>query len=291
MSTINERDWEIKKQMGYPGEIASEGLYRGGEKIVEQLLGGYRILPCMVEEIIEAGIHSLSNQIKELRNSKEIEKDIQNALSMKKGLSLIRMGDGELTTLAHDLIISTEEISKIPSLNFLSYAGVTLPDHPTRDLLAKYMLEADIVGIPTPRWPAFQQLFIRLAKFHKWPLKEMVLTNSIINYELHLQTNLFHDLLTNYNVLLIGNRMKEGEELFKSSGYNKVVGSIPVGNIKSVPLVLEEVEKYEYDIALVSAGISANLICVELAKKGKVAIDFGHLIDELINKTKNIQNK
>ena len=290
MSKMNERDWEMIQKMGYPEEISTEGLYRGGEKTVEQLLGGNKLLPYLVEEIIEAGIQSLSSQIIELRNSTEIEKDIRNALIMKKGFSLIRMGDGELTTLAHDIILSTEEISLNPSLNFLPYAGVTLPDHPTRDRLAKHMLEADVVGIPTPRWPTYQQMFIRLAKYHKWPLKEMVLTNSVINYELHLETNLFHDLLTNYNVLLIGNRMKEGEELLKSSGYNKIVGSIPVENIKSVPLVLEEVEKYEYDIALVSAGISANLICVELAKKDKVAIDFGHLIDELINKTKTIQN-
>jgi hypothetical protein len=288
MSTLNEHDWEMKKKMGYWGDHASEGLYRGGEGIVEHMLGTTKILPFTVEEIIEAGIGSLSSHFKKLKSASEIEEEIKGALSNNKGYSLIRMGDGELTTLAHDFILTTEEIQKTPNLSFLNYAGVTLPDHPTRDMLTKNLLEADSVGIPIPRWPTFQQLFIKLARYHGWPLEKMPLTYSIINYELHLDTTLYPHLLNNYKVLLIGNRMKEGEEVFRSSGYGNIVGSIPAANIKAVPAILTEAEKYDYDIAFVSAGIAANLICVELAKQGKIAIDFGHLIDELINKTKSI---
>lgn len=290
MTKFDEYSWEIKKRIGYPEEIQTEGLHRGGEKIVENILGGNRILPFEIEEIIEEGIKSLSNHIKELKTSSEVEAEIMKALEAKKGFSLIRMGDGELTTMAHDIIISTREILSTPRLNFLPYAGVTLPDYPSRDLLAKNIMEADVVGIPYLRWPMFNLLFIKLAKYYKWPLNKMVLTQSVINYELHLQTNLFHHLLSKYKVLLIGNRMQEGEKLLKNAGYKNIVGSIPVENIKSVPQVLQRANKFEYDVALVSAGISANIICVELAKKNKIAIDFGHLIDELINGTKVIKN-
>ncbi|MBT2638628.1 hypothetical protein J7E37_11835 [Bacillus sp. ISL-39] len=43
--------------------------------------------------------------------------------------------------------------------------------------------------------------------------------------------------------------------------------------IHLVPKVLEEIDQYEFDAAFVSAGIPANLICVDIAKRGKVAID------------------
>lgn len=291
MTTFDEQSWEMKKRIGYPEDIQTEGLHRGGEKMVETILGGNRILPFEIEDIIREGIKSLSNHIKDLKTASEVEAEIIKALEAKKGFSLIRIGDGELTTMAHDIILSSKEILSNPRLNFLPYAGVVLPDHQSRNLLAKNIMEADIVGIPSLRWPTFQLLFIKLAKYYKWPLKRMILTQSVINYELHLQTNLFNNLLTKNKVLLIGNRMKEGEKLLKNSGYDNIVGSIPVENIKSVSSVLEEAEKYDYDIALVSAGISANLICVELAKKNKIAIDFGHLIDELIMGTKVISNK
>lgn len=282
-------EWEMIKKLGYPeGDLITEGLYRGGEKIVERIVGSHKILPLDIEEIIEAGINSLSSQIIKLKSPQQIEVEIKNALEQNKGYSLIRIGDGELLTLAHDLIIDTQDIKSVKRMDFLSYAGVILPDYKSRDLLTANIMKADVIGIPSLRWPTFQLLFNKLAKYHKWNLESMSLTESVINYELHIQTTLFHDLLTNHKVLLIGNRMNEGEKLLKSSGYENIVGSIPVKNINFVPDVLKEAKKYDFSVALVSSGIPANLICVELAKQNKVAIDFGHLIDELINKTKVI---
>ena len=91
--------------------------------------------------------------------------------------------------------------------------------------------------------------------------------------------------------LLIGNRAKDGMEYFNKMGYKSIMGAIPVPNIDAVPKVLEEVSHYEFDAAFVSAGIPANLICVEIAKQGKVAIDFGHLLDWYINGKKIIRKQ
>ena len=80
-------------------------------------------------------------------------------------------------------------------------------------------------------------------------------------------------------------------EYLNKLGYKSIVGAIPVPNIDSVPKVLEEVNHYEFDDPLFLLDRPANLICVEIAKQGKVAIDFGHLIDWYINgKKKIIQN-
>ncbi|WP_264737592.1 GT-D fold domain-containing glycosyltransferase [Cytobacillus firmus] len=288
MSMYSEKDWERLKNFGYLEDFTYEAYFRGGEKHVEELVGADYVLPFSVEEILEAGVSSLSKKFIKLKTPKEVQDEIKQAMNENKGYSLIRVGDGELLTLAHDLLVSTEDIKSIPRLNFLSYAGVNLPDHSMRDLLANNMLEADMVGIPFLRRPTFQQLFNKLAKHHNWPLEHMNLTRSVINYELHLQTTLFQDLLSNQRILLIGNRMMEGETVLRNAGFNNIAGSIPVENIYSVPQVLSEAQKYDFDVAFVSAGIPANLICVELAKCNKIAIDFGHLIDELINNTKVI---
>jgi len=288
MSMYSEKDWDKLKNFGYLEDLTYEAYFRGGEQHVEDLVGADFILPYSVEEILEAGVAGLSDKLIKLKTPNEVQQEIKHALDHNKGYSLIRIGDGELLTLGHDILFSAEEIKSIPRLNFLSYAGVNLPDHSIRDLLANNMLEADMVGIPFLRRPTFQQLFNKLAKHHNWPLDHMNLTRSVINYELHLQTTLFQDLLNNKKVLLIGNRMMEGETVLRKAGFNNIAGSIPVENIYSVPHVLSKAQKYDFDVALVSAGIPANLICVELAKHHKIAIDFGHLIDELINNTKVI---
>jgi hypothetical protein len=271
-------------KMGYPeDDFAAQGYYLGGDKIVEWILGSEQFLPFSIREIITAGIQHLSHKIIKLKNKQDIATMIRNSLAKKTGLSLIRVGDGELLTLAHDIILNTEEIKSNPRLDFLSYAGVKLPDHSSRKLLTSNLQKATIIGIPILRCPTYQNLFIKLANHHKWPLKEMCLTNSLINYDLY-DTNLYHEILSQYKVLLIGNRMNEAKALFNKWGYQNIVGSIPVNGISDVSAVIEKAEKYNFDCTFVSAGIPANLICVQLAKeKNVVAIDFGHLVDRILD--------
>jgi hypothetical protein len=45
---------------------------------------------------------------------------------------------------------------------------------------------------------------------------------------------LFHELISEYKVLLIGNRMNEEKTLFNYLGYESIVGTIPVKGVKSV---------------------------------------------------------
>jgi hypothetical protein len=76
--------------------------------------------------------------------------------------------------------------------------------------------------------------------------------------------------------------MQEGSELLKSRGYRNITGIIPVNGFHDIKKVLDETTKYTFDVALVSAGVSANILCAELAKNNKIAIDFGQMIDRLL---------
>jgi len=282
MYSLSNQQWEYLLRLGYPGQwdiasFASEAMYKGGEEIVKSKLLKNQYLPYNLEEIIDEGMKSFSKDIIQLLTTSEVEKQLLLSLKNKQGFSVIRLGDGENLALAHDILVTSEEINKNNHLKGMG--GFIVPNHEKRDLLAKNLLEANIVGIPEARYPTYQRLFNQVAKEHNLPLQTMNLTNSQINYRLNEETTFIHNVLSNYRVLLIGNRSQDGKDFYNKQGYESIVGNVLVPGINSVENVMDEVQKYEFDIAFVSAGIAANLICVEIAKQNKVALDFGHLLD------------
>ncbi|KGX89280.1 GT-D fold domain-containing protein [Pontibacillus marinus] len=287
MHNLPREEWERLKKFGHiekgdEKNLAVEGLYYGGDKLVENKLKKYHYLPYNIEEIISAGMEKLKDKKINLKNAEEIANEIRDALEKKRGYSLVRLGDGELVFLSHDLLYSSEEIEKEPRLKFLKYAGVTLPDYEARDALASRLLQGDAIGIPVARFPTFQTLFTKLVKYHNWDLNKMNLASSTVHFEICHYTTLLHEILSKYKVLLIGNKMEKGKAYFENLGYNNIVGNIPVNGMKAVPDVVEKTKEYDYDVAFVSSGIPANLICGMLAEDHKVAIDFGHAIDWLL---------
>ena len=96
------------------------------------------------------------------------------------------------------------------------------------------------------------------------------------------------DILLNIQpkVLLIGNRAPELQQVLASTGINIVESISPVKGVHDVDRVMSEVSQYNFDLALVSAGIATSIICCRIAKQiGKIALKFGHLADELISGT------
>lgn len=260
--------------------LAMEGLYKGGEQRVESVLLPNRILPVPLDDIITVGVKEYRDSMVYLLSAAEVAGRIRDALSKHCGFSLVRLGDGELLTLAQNTVRSVEEVTL--AAPFLDYAGVQIPNTTARDQLALSIVNSDVIGVPKSRRPTFQALFVELVRYYKWPVSNWNVTSSIINYELNYETRLYSELLDNYRVVLIGNRMQELADLVASSGRPSVVGVIPVMGVASVSRVLEELRQYEFDVALVSAGVAAEIICVDLKFHGKVAIDFGHLADHLI---------
>jgi hypothetical protein len=292
--SFSQEQWEYLIRLGYPGpwdkaSMASEAIYRGGEAIVKGKLLKNQYLPYNLEEIIEEGMKSLSKGLIHLLTASEVEKQLNQALSEKKGFSVIRLGDGEILALAHDILVSSEEINANRRLKGMG--GFKVPNHEKRELLAKNLQEADVVGLPEARYPVYQRMFNQVAVKHAFPLHTMNLTTSLINYQINQETTFFHNVLENKRVLLVGNRSADGKEFFKKKGYNSIVGTVKVPGFDSVEKVMEEVDGYEYDVAFVSAGVAANILCVEMAKRDKVAIDFGHLLDWYLSGRRVIRTK
>ncbi|WP_077358601.1 GT-D fold domain-containing protein [Virgibacillus halodenitrificans] len=306
MQKPSRKEWLRLKKMGYAdvqGQegIAVESMYQGGDVYVRNQLGEHSFLPHNIQDIIEAGIKSLEKEIIPVQKPDIIAEEIRKSIELSQGFSVISLGDGEMIAMAHDLLLPTKELIQNPRFVYpellkhspkghypLLHTGITIPNHAVRELLTNNVLEADAVGIPIARYPTYQGLFNQLATHHKWPLKKMLLTTSAIGYRLN-NTPIYNELLTNHKVLLIGNLMHEAEQYFKNQGYTNIVGSIPVPGFDSHPSVLEKTTAYDFDVALVAAGVASNIICVQLAKRKKIAIDIGRLIDELLSGKKSIK--
>src|SRR5690554_5265144 len=83
------------------------GLYDGGDGIVNSILPEYEILPdIQIRQIIEAGIDQLRPQIHKLLNASDVGDRVEHALLTSSPLSVVRLGDGELLTLAQEVVMN-----------------------------------------------------------------------------------------------------------------------------------------------------------------------------------------
>ncbi len=258
-----------------------EGYFEGGEGIVTRLLPPNMILPGVtVEGLIASGIQQLFPEAMiPLLPPREVARALEEAMDDGRPLSIVRLGDGELLTLAHDTILPVDEVRKRGP--FLPYSGVELPAHPIREALADALRKADIIGVPQSRHPSFQGLLLPVFRHYGLNLASLQLTSSTVNYSLE-EEGLLLPLLQGRKVLIIGNRA-EGLGLALQRYDIEISGFItPVRGVQDTELVLQAAAGYAFDIALVAAGIAAVLICTEIASRlGRTAFDFGHLANKL----------
>ncbi|MDF2645380.1 MAG: hypothetical protein K0Q73_1185 [Paenibacillus sp.] len=258
-----------------------KGVFQGGDAIVDQLLPVNVILPSIsVDSIIAAGLEHFHQQMVPVLPTVDIYELIRNALEFRKPLSIIRLGDGELLTMAQG-IQSSDQLHKDGT--FLNYAGVDLPDYAAKDMLLQSVMQSSIVGIPRSRFRTFLPLAISIFENYGIPYRSMALTISTINYSLYVEGFLM-DLLTGQRVLLVGNTTEGLKEKLMAKGIHIVDAIFPVQGIHDVHRVMNEIYARDFDLALVSAGIPAVVIVQRIATElGKVAIDFGHLSDKISN--------
>lgn len=260
----------------------SNGVYDGGEAIVDSILPELDILPDIsLHQIIHAGVEQLSPKIHKLLSAAEVTGQLIDAMNKRMPLSIVRLGDGELLTLAQEVVMNEEQVRR--KGHFLSYAGIHLPDLAARDQLVHAIRKADIVGIPKLRLPNFQTLAFSVFKAHGIDYRQLKLTLSTINYAIYVE-GLFRNILSNRRVLVVGNTALGLSQVLSNSGI-RVAGAIyPVEGMRDVTRVIGEIAAHDFDIALVGAGVPAVVIVQKIASElGKVAIDFGHLADSLVN--------
>lgn len=267
-----------------------EGLYDGGERLLEAALPGDRIVPDIsVAEAIAAGMpHVLTRSIL-LMGPDELFAEMEAALAAGHPCSIVRLGDGELLTLAQDTLKPAGEIAR--DSPFLSYAGVDAPDGEARDTLAAAVRNATIVGVPLSRRPNYQPLLFEGLRRNGVSLASLRLTSSTINYSLYESGRLMQ-LAAGKRIAVVGNSAEALARALRAAGLDVVHIVAPVNGIADAAGAVERAAAVPFDLALVSAGVAAVPICVWLAERtGKVAFDFGHMADRLGGKAlpENVQ--
>lgn len=264
----------------YDGESGIKGR-EDLEALVDSLLPEYEILPDMtIEQIVAAGVEHLRPHFLHLLNPQELGSRLLHALDAREPMSVVRLGDGELFTLAQGVVLSIEQVKREGS--FLDYAGVNVPDFAARDRLVDAVRQATVVGIPKLRMRNFQPLAFAVFRAHGIDYRSLTLTDSLINYYLY-HSGYLSRILGGRRVLLIGNLAEPLARYMEASGVSVAGAIAPVHGVDDVSRVMGEVAGRDFDIALVAAGIAAVLIAQRIASElGKVAIDFGHLANAMV---------
>ncbi|BFH12252.1 GT-D fold domain-containing glycosyltransferase [Paenibacillus melissococcoides] len=274
-------DLETERRLIYEDGFR-KGKYEGGERILARLLPGKTLLPDMtLEHVISLGVEQIRHLLKPLMGVAEVFQELETALRERTPCSLVRLGDGELLALAHDTVMSAELVRREGT--FLEYSGMSIPDHAHRDQLAEAVRSASIIGVPVAPEPNFQGLLSPVFQAYGIQIAPRRFTVSTINYSL-AEEGYLPRLIQGRRVLAIGNTAPSLAAVLAGKGA-VIAGAIaPVKGMNDIPAVLQETAKHDFDLAIVSAGIPAVILVQRLAEQsGKVAIDFGHLANLIID--------
>ncbi|MBP3962014.1 succinyl-CoA synthetase [Paenibacillus sp. DLE-14] len=257
------------------------GKYEGGELLLEQVLPMNLLLPeVRLQDVIALGAEHLRPRCLPLMDVHEVYAEMEQAIHERRPCAVVRLGDGELLTLAQDAVYDTATIQREGT--FLPYAGVNPPDLLARDQLLHAIRHAHVVGVPLARRKHFHPLLHPVFRAHHLDPATLRMTNSTVNYGLS-QTGLLGSLLAGKQLLVIGNAAPALAHMLSERGFI-VSGLIsPVRGVRDVERVILESRHVEFDLALVSAGIAAVMICTRIAhERGKTALDFGHMADAIV---------
>lgn len=267
-------------KVGYRDGAAEGGIVAAEEAVPGLLPEGFILPQYTAAELIRRGIDTCRQELVPLLSGPQVAARIQIALEEREPLSIVRLGDGESLVLAQDVVLDPSTIqNRAP---WLIQAGVEVPDPVAQSLLKEAVLKADIVGVPTSRMQNHQPLLFQAFDALGVEWSRLMLTHAVINYILQKEGWL-KEAIGDHSVLLVGNRALELQPVLEEAGV-RVAGALgPVKGLHDVERVMDEVRPQKFDMAFVAAGIAAVILCQRIATEmGRVALDFGHLADELI---------
>ncbi|URZ09151.1 glycosyltransferase family 2 protein [Clostridium felsineum] len=208
----------------------------------------------------------------------EILKQIKSSIEKKSPYSLVRFGHGEMHVVAHKIF--PKHRNSIYFGYYYKYAGITdLSDDISLKLL-NALKKATLVG-SEGHISYNKELFDKVIAYYNLHLPSVC--SAWIAQEM-IKSKKFFDLLKPLKVIIIGRRAREGAEKFKALGID-VVTTMGHEGFSEISNTIDKISNIDdFDIALVSAGVPATIMCPDIAEKtGKIAIDFGHALDILID--------
>lgn len=214
--------------------------------------------------------------------TEDVIKRMVNCVYEKSPLSVIRVGDGELSVMSQNITLPTEYLKKSTAWSSTDYCGVSLKQDVEenfiiRDRCIEAVKNADIVGVfPNGE---FTNKFFSSINFR--PNNVFYAFGNV--YFCFMKA--FVDLIISKPPLLIGQQANDFSQYI-----HKILGATVAGtytNIhspKDIEKTIEYMKNTPHDWSLVSAGVNADIIAPIMAKEyGKVCIDYGHGMDVLMN--------
>lgn len=206
-----------------------------------------------------------------------IVEHIEYSLFSGRPFSLIRLGDGELTVLAQELVYSLDWIEKnLPWGGSNTYCGVRLPNLELRDRMIASITKADMVGV-------FADDDFTCRVFKALVIRPRSICYAFENVYLPMFKP-FVELIRRFPPLLVGRPAEQfARFLYEKLGV-VVPGTVSIDGYEEVDSCIEAMARIGHEWSLVSAGCNATVICTTMAEQwGKVAIDFGHAPDNAMS--------
>lgn len=216
---------------------------------------------------------------------------IRNHIKAGKGLSLTRIGDGEIHILNNRL---TPHLKKLFTTVF-EYKNPNEGLNESKKILLNVLKNCDYIGIMGEN-----NISKNLAKVWRWDLDDMFIKES----ERVKENNFFDCMLV------------RGADLGSPKGFKKIIGSEPIciitpivnelkknnlekhldtkisyvkvplgGDLKNRDHIFKELDKIKENIVIVSNSIYGKDFPHYLSNKGKVCIDMGATLDAWAGKT------
>lgn len=221
------------------------------------------------------------------RPLEDVIHSIRTALKQRKGLSIVRLGDGEAFSMGYEMIPNYQNI-----MYGYDYAGVPKADPNVRNLLLKSIQVADIVGLSDDRSsPLCAPLLEKILQHHQIVLP--YICHARINWDLHGNgQGPLYQLLKGKRVMIVGRLASKSAPHFVKRGIT-VVDTCSLEGIGQLHQVYRVVSSKanRFDVLIAAAGIPAVPLCARVGRDlNKVAIDFGHSINDLLRPGFNVSH-
>lgn len=210
----------------------------------------------------------------------EVLELIESALYKEQPLSISRFGHAEITSLNWPR--KRKNLTEFVAKN-REYLGATESPKRMRGKLLQALQTTDIVGLLSQEeHPRFAEETQYMLTRLNW--EPQLICSPFFPHQC-IRNKKMWELLHDFRVVLVGRRAHEAKPYFQANA-SQIVNTLNIEGLSQVNSTLWKLQKTqsEWDIALVSAGIPATVLCPILARStGRIAIDFGHAMDIVID--------
>lgn len=208
--------------------------------------------------------------------------DMIEAIKNKKSYSWVRIGDGELVFFQQEYIKPIKDILRqVGWSNNNTYCGAKIPNLELRDRIVESAKNSDLVGV-------FQGDPPMLEIFEKININPKSICYAFDNVFLPMNAKFVNRILLKNRLFIVGMKSDFYKQKFKEILGVDVVGTATIKDYSEIEACMNTMCQYDYDVALVSAGVNANVICYEMSNKlNRVFLDMGHAWDNAFHPPPN----